>query len=122
MSKSISSRQPASSSSNRRQVGSANVRTSRRPSGAASGRAFHMPFEDKNVLFILIGVGVIGLGYFLMSQGDAMGFVSLTLAPIVLCIGYLLVVPYGIMYGAREFRNRKQEQLVIEEQTMNPTL
>ncbi len=73
-------------------------------------------------MVILIGVGVIGLGYFLMSQGDVMGFMSLTLAPIVLCLGYLLVVPYGIMYGAREFANRKQEQLVVEEQTINSTI
>jgi hypothetical protein len=81
-----------------------------------------MPFEDRNVLIILIGVGIIGLGYFLMSQGDVMGFMSLTLAPIVLCIGYLIVVPYGIMYGAREFANRKNEKLVIEEQTVNSTI
>lgn len=73
-------------------------------------------------MIILIGVAVIGLGYFLMSQGDVMGFMSLTLAPIVLCIGYLIVVPYGIMYGAREFKKRKQEQLVVEEQTLNSTI
>ena len=74
------------------------------------------------MLIILIGVGIIGLGYFLMSQGDVMGFMSLTLAPIVLCIGYLIVVPYGIMYGAREFANRKNEKLVIEEQTVNSSI
>ena len=78
-----------------------------------------MPFEDKNVIIILIGVGIIGLGYLLMSMGDVMGFTSLTLAPIVLCIGYLVVVPYGIMYGARAARKLREEKLVIEEQTIN---
>lgn len=82
-----------------------------------------MPFEDKNVMIILVGVAIIGLGYFLMSTGDVMGFVSLTLAPIVLCIGYLIVVPYGIMFGARAARKQREEKLVIEEQTINsPTI
>ena len=82
-----------------------------------------MPFEDKNVIIILIGVGIIGLGYLLMSMGDVMGFTSLTLAPIVLCIGYLVVVPYGIMYGARAARKAREEKLVIEEKTINnPTI
>ena len=121
MSKTISSRQSASSA--KRPVGAASrttARASARRAGAASGRAFHLPFEDKNITIILIGVAIIGLGYFLMSQGDVMGFMSLTLAPIVLCIGYLIVVPYGIMYGAREFKKRNEEaRLVIEEQTFN---
>jgi hypothetical protein len=120
MSKTISSRQPASST--KRSIG-ATTRTAARRTGAASGRAFHMPFEDKNIMIMLVGVGIIGLGYFLMSQGDAMGFVSLTLAPIVLCIGYLIVVPYGIMFGAREFKKRNEEaRLVIEDQTFSDSL
>ena len=111
----------------RRQAGTTTTQRTatrtRRNTGGASGRAFHMPFEDKNVIIILIGVGIIGLGYLLMSMGDVMGFTSLTLAPIVLCIGYLVVVPYGIMYGPRAARKAREEKLVIEEKTINnPTI
>lgn len=91
------------------------TRSSRKPTGMV--RPFQMPFEDKNVIFILIGVAIVGLGYFLLSTGPVMGVVSLTIAPIVLCIGYLVVVPYGIAYGARRMKNA--EKLVVEEQTIN---
>ena len=74
---------------------------------------------EYGLIAAFIGVGIIGLGYLLMSMGDVMGFVSLTLAPIVLCIGYLVVVPYGIMYGARAARKAREEKLTIDERTIN---
>jgi hypothetical protein len=64
-----------------------------------------MPLESKNINIILIGVGVIGLGYLLMGSGDALSTVSLGISPWVLVLGYLVVVPFGIMYGARRMKN-----------------
>jgi hypothetical protein len=102
----------------------ATTTTARKPAARRSGpafRGFQMPFEDKNIIVILIGVGIIGLGYILMSMGPVMGAMSLTIAPIVLCIGYLVVVPYGIMWGATRLK-KNNETLVVEEQTQNTTI
>lgn len=71
-----------------------------------------MPFERSNVIYILLGFGVVVLGYALMAMGATMSFVSLTLAPIVLVLGYFIVIPYGILYGSKSLRNRKE---LIEE-------
>jgi hypothetical protein len=63
-----------------------------------------MPFETKNVTIILIGVLTIILGYYLMSTSETMGTLALDIAPIILVIGYLIVIPYGIMYGAKRLK------------------
>lgn len=80
------------------------VRSTKSTSSSAP-RPFNMPFESKNINIILIGVGVIALGYFLMGSGDALSAVSLNISPWILVLGYLVVVPFGIMYGARRMKN-----------------
>lgn len=67
-----------------------------------------MPFESSNTIYILLGVGVLILGYVLMAMGSTMSFLSLTIAPIILVIGYFFVIPYGILYGSKSLRNRKE--------------
>ncbi len=60
-----------------------------------------MPLERQNILVIIAGVVVVTLGYILMGSGDALGFVPLNISPFVLVLGYLVVIPVGIMWGAR---------------------
>lgn len=72
-----------------------------------------MPLERKNIMFIVFGVAVVSLGYILMGSGDALGFVPLNISPIVLVIGYLIVIPMGIMYGARR---KKSPQTLADAQ------
>lgn len=59
-----------------------------------------LPFKKKNILYILIGVGLIVLGYLLMATEDfidATEFsLSLWVCP-VLIIGGHIVVAYGII-------------------------
>lgn len=59
-----------------------------------------LPFKKKNIIYILIGVGLIVLGYLLMSTEnfiDAEKFsLSLWVCP-VLIIGGHIVVAYGII-------------------------
>src|SRR5436853_2331207 len=74
-------------------------------------KPFNMPFESKNIIFILIGIGVVTLGYIIMGISETMGFLALDLSPIVLLIGYLIVIPMGIMYGA----HRKRVEVQAEE-------
>ncbi len=68
-----------------------------------------MPFESKNIIIILAGLGIIALGYFLMASDEVMGSMALTVAPILLVIGYLIVIPYGIMFGAKMGRKKTPE-------------
>ncbi len=66
-----------------------------------------LPFTRKNYMLMLIGLGVVAIGYVLMSgggQGDPNSFnaeeifspVRITLAPIVVLTGYMFIV-YAIL-------------------------
>ena len=50
--------------------------------------------------YILFGIGItlIILGYILMGKGEVYSFQSLTLAPIMLFIGYIIVLPASLIY------------------------
>ena len=56
------------------------------------------PFGRENYLILLAGVVVIVLGYVALSGDQVEGFMPLTLAPILLIIGYCVIIPIGIMY------------------------
>lgn len=60
-----------------------------------------LPFARRNYLLLLLGIGIIGIGFFLMSLDpfiDAKEFsISLYVAPIVVVAGFLEVI-YAIMY------------------------
>ena len=49
---------------------------------------------SRNVIIIVLGLVLIGVGFFSLSRG------SITLAPILLVAGYCVVIPVGIMVGA----------------------
>ncbi len=70
-------------------------------------RPFNMPFESMNIYYILGGIAVIAIGYLIMGSGDALSSMSLNVSPLVLLLGYLVIVPMGIMYGSR--RRKKTE-------------
>jgi hypothetical protein len=93
----------------------ANAPTRQRPAktkGGSGVRPFNMPFEKKNITFILIGIGVVTLGYIIMAMSETMGFMALDVSPIILLIGYLVVIPFGIMYGAhRKNADTKAEEI-----------
>jgi len=62
------------------------------------------PLTTENYQIFGIGILVIILGYISLSKGPADSFWSLTLAPILLVIGYCVIIPIAIMY-----RKRKKE-------------
>lgn len=63
-----------------------------------------LPFTRTNYLLLLLGIALIGLGFFLMSLDDfvdATQFsISLWVAPIVVMAGFLEVI-YAIMYKSK---------------------
>jgi len=85
-------------------------RPARAAKGTPSVRPFNMPFEQKNITFILIGIAVVTLGYVIMGMSETMGFMALDVSPIVLLIGYLVIIPMGIMYGAHRKKAETQAE------------
>ena len=67
-----------------------------------SKREEAFPFGRENYLILLAGVVVIILGYLALSGDKVEGFMPLTLAPILLVIGYCVIVPIGIMYRKKD--------------------
>ena len=57
-----------------------------------------LPFTRKNILIFLIGLATILLGYVLLRIPPADGVASLTLAPLLLVIGYCVVIPAAILW------------------------
>ncbi len=51
----------------------------------------------KNIYLFMIGLATIALGFILMAQPPVYGFLTRTLAPIVLVIAYLIIIPISIM-------------------------
>ena len=56
------------------------------------------PFNKKNYLLFGIGILVIILGYVIMATGNVNSFQSVKLAPVLLVIGYLIIIPLSIFY------------------------
>ena len=69
----------------RRRPRRSQISRSAEPGGAV------IPFGKKNyILFALAAVAILA-GYFALSRG------SITLAPILLLTGYLILIPWGIL-------------------------
>tara|TARA_B100000579_G_scaffold386546_1_gene358331 strand:+ start:500 stop:739 length:240 start_codon:yes stop_codon:yes gene_type:complete len=55
-------------------------------------------FGKKNYLIFSIGLALVILGYIFMANGEVNSFQSLTLAPIMLFLGYIVVIPVSLVY------------------------
>ncbi|MDP6038839.1 MAG: hypothetical protein QGG64_09835 [Candidatus Latescibacteria bacterium] len=56
-----------------------------------------LPYSGRNVRFFVLGIAVISLGYFCLSRPPVDGFMSLTLAPLLLVIGYCVLIPMALL-------------------------
>ena len=61
-----------------------------------------LPFEKENYIILGIGLAVIVLGYIALSGNVVEGFRQLTLSPILLLLGYCVIIPIGIMYRKKQ--------------------
>lgn len=57
-----------------------------------------LPLARENFMIIGIGLVVILGGYLAMLEGSVEGFLPLVLAPILLVLGYCVIIPLGILY------------------------
>jgi hypothetical protein len=56
-----------------------------------------LPFSRQNAIPFLAGLAMILLGYLCLGQPPVDGFLSLTLAPILLVLGYCVAVPFALL-------------------------
>jgi uncharacterized membrane protein HdeD (DUF308 family) len=61
-----------------------------------------LPFTSVNYWLFALGVAVIVAGYVALAQPPADSFMSLTVAPILLVIGYCIIIPVAILYQKKK--------------------
>jgi hypothetical protein len=63
----------------------------------------HLPLDRENLVIFGIALGVIVVGYLFLASG------SITLAPILLVLGYCVLVPVAIIFRPRRRREPAPE-------------
>ena len=61
-----------------------------------------LPFTSTNYILFIAGLFTLILGYVLMGTGELNSTQSLTVAPIVLLIAYLIIFPVSILYRKKD--------------------
>tara|TARA_B100000214_G_scaffold100122_1_gene69798 strand:- start:40 stop:279 length:240 start_codon:yes stop_codon:yes gene_type:complete len=59
-------------------------------------------FSKKNYILFLIGIILILSGYIIMAFGEVYSFQSLTIAPIMLFFGYIILIPIALLYKGKK--------------------
>ena len=68
--------------------------------GRTAGVSWTLPLGARNWRIIGLGLALVVIGYGLMSVGIFTRYdhpIALTVAPIVLVVAYLVLIPYGIL-------------------------
>ena len=65
-------------------------------------------FTSRNYWIFGAGLATIIIGYLVMAAGEVYSFMSLTLAPILLFIGYIVLIPLSLIYRDRQSKNKEQ--------------
>ena len=55
-------------------------------------------FNKENYILFALGIITIILGYAIMALGETYSFQSLSVAPVFLFIGYLILIPISLIY------------------------
>ncbi len=66
-----------------------------------------MPLSRQQFILVGVGVAIVILGFVLLSLGMSTGWdnpLSVDVAPVVLVIGYCVVIPFALLY-----RGKKQD-------------
>lgn len=79
----------------------------------------HLSLTTKN--FIIIGIGILSIviGYVFMSQNSVDGFLPTVIAPILLVLGYCVIVPIGILYKDKTKEPEEEEKIPVSMGTSN---
>jgi hypothetical protein len=55
------------------------------------------PLEKSNLMIIGFGILLLIIGYIFMAENSVNGFLPTVAAPILLVLGYCVIIPYGII-------------------------
>tara|TARA_B100000902_G_scaffold252316_1_gene238710 strand:+ start:1320 stop:1589 length:270 start_codon:yes stop_codon:yes gene_type:complete len=58
---------------------------------------FSWPYKRKNYVLFGVGVFVIIMGYLIMFSGEVDSFQSLVISPLLLLVGYLVIIPMALL-------------------------
>lgn len=72
---------------------------------------FNIYWSKNNYLLLLLGFGLLIVGYIFMSMGNWDSTSSLYIAPIILLIGYLIVFPAAILFRKNDKENNKDNEV-----------
>lgn len=61
-----------------------------------------LPFTRENYIIFFTGLATILIGYVCLNTPPVYGTISLTVAPILLSLGYLVLIPISILYRKKE--------------------
>jgi len=63
-------------------------------------------FGKINYFLFGAGLALLILGYFFMANGEVNSFQSLTLAPILLFLGYIVVIPISLVFREKQTEDK----------------
>lgn len=69
--------------------------------GRKTIRETALPLDRQNFIILGLGLLVIAAGYMAMLEGSIEGFLPLVVSPILLVLGYCVIIPIGILYRKR---------------------
>ena len=81
------------------------ARTESRSSSKKKVQVESLPFTKTNYQILGLGLLVIALGYVALAQQPWDGTMPLVIAPILLVIGYCIVIPVGILYRKKNLQD-----------------
>ncbi|MCQ2063151.1 MAG: hypothetical protein MJY99_07415 [Fibrobacter sp.] len=58
--------------------------------------------NKKNIILVAIGVLLLVVGFVCLASGPAENPISLTVAPLILTLAYVVVIPLGILFGGKK--------------------
>ena len=68
-----------------------------------SGNLFNgWSYTKINYILFVSGILMIILGYIIMVTGETNSFQSLSLSPVILLIGYLILIPASLIYKEKK--------------------
>jgi len=65
--------------------------------------------QRTNYIIMIAGVGWLFASLIVMAMGDAVSPLSVTIAPIMLFIGFFVIIPIGIIYRKRHSSGESQQ-------------
>lgn len=59
-------------------------------------------FSTNNYILLSLGVLLTVVGFWLLSRPPVDGFLTMTLAPLILVLNYLVILPLAILYRSQD--------------------